>query len=81
MDATLKAIDKITGIKGKLVDFSIQAITVGKDAMGEANVRVAFGREIMSSKAASTDIVGAGAKAYLSCVNRLLSNGKYKRQK
>ncbi len=73
IDATLKAIDKLTGVHGKLTDFSLQAITVGKDAMGEASLRVAFGREMLSAKAASTDIVEASAKAYLSCVNRYLS--------
>jgi 2-isopropylmalate synthase len=73
IDATLKAIDKMTGVQGKLVDFSLQAVTVGKDAMGEASVRVAFGQATISAKAASTDVVEASAKAYLSCVNRFLS--------
>ncbi len=74
IDAALKTIDRITGIQGKLVDFSLQAITVGKDAMGEVSVRVAFETgDVLSAKAASTDIVEAGARAYLSCVNRLVS--------
>ena len=80
IDAALKTIDRMTGIEGKLLDFSLQAITVGKDAMGEVSVRVAFGTEVISAKAASTDIVEAGAKAYLSCVNRLLSVRKPKAQ-
>jgi len=75
VDAALRTIDRITGIQGKLLDFSLQAITVGKDAMGEVSMRVAFSPgEVVSAKAASTDIVEASAKAYLSCVNRLLSN-------
>lgn len=76
VDATLKTIDRITGIQGKLLDFSIQAISIGKDAMGEVSIRVSFKDTIISSKAASTDIVEAGAKAYLSCVNRYLSEKK-----
>jgi len=72
VDAALKTIDRITGIQGHLLDFALQAISVGKDAMGEVNVRVKFDSgEILSAKAASTDIVEAGARAYLSCVNRL----------
>ncbi|MEI7881084.1 MAG: 2-isopropylmalate synthase [bacterium] len=74
VDAALKTIDRITKVKGKLLDFSLQAISVGKDAMGEVTIRVAFGDEIVSAKAASTDIVEAGTKAYLSCVNHLLFN-------
>ncbi len=74
VDAALKTIDRITGIHGKLVDFSLQAITIGKDAMGEVSLRVAFDSgETLSAKSASTDIIEAGARAYLSCVNRLLS--------
>jgi 2-isopropylmalate synthase len=73
VDAALKTIDRIAHTEGRLLEFSLQAITVGKDAMGEASVRVAFGPTILSAKAASTDIVEASAKAYLSCVNRYLS--------
>ncbi len=75
IDAAIRTIDRITGIDGKLLDFSLQAITVGTDAMGEVSVRVQFGEgEILSGKGASTDIIEAGAKAYLSCINRLLQN-------
>jgi 2-isopropylmalate synthase len=70
VDAALKTIDRIAGVRGRLLDFSIQAVSVGKDAMGEVSMRVAFGKDIISAKAASTDIVEASAKAYLSCVNR-----------
>ena len=72
VDASLKTIDRITGIKGRLLDYAIQAVTVGKDAQGEVNIRVAFGKETMSGKAAGTDIVQASAAAYLNCVNRFL---------
>ncbi|MEI6564206.1 MAG: 2-isopropylmalate synthase [bacterium] len=80
VDAALKTIDRITKIKGKLLDFALQAITVGKDAMGEVTIRVAFGDEIVSAKAASTDIVEAGTKAYLTCVNHLLFNRQVRRK-
>lgn len=72
VDAALKTIDRITGTQGRLLEYSLQAITVGMDAMGEVTVRVAFGDDVVSAKAASTDIIEASAKAYLSCVNRLL---------
>ncbi len=74
VDAALKTIDRITGIHGTLVDFALQAITTGKDAMGEVSVRVQFDRgPVLSAKSACTDIVEAGARAYLSCVNRMAS--------
>ncbi len=73
VDAALKTIDRMTDLTGKLLDFSLQAVTVGKDAMGEVSLRVAFGDDAVAAKAASTDIVEASAKAYLSCVNQYLS--------
>ncbi len=77
VDATLKTIDRITGVQGKLLDFSLNAVTIGKDAMGEVTLQASFNQTTANSKAASTDIVEASAKAYLSCVNRILAdNGK-----
>jgi 2-isopropylmalate synthase len=80
VDAALKTIDRITRIRGKLLEFSLQAVTVGKDALGEVTVRVNFGTETLTGKAASTDIVEAGTKAYLACVNRLLFNRTARRK-
>jgi 2-isopropylmalate synthase len=73
VDAALKTIDRITGVSGRLLDFNLQAVTRGKDALGEVSLRVEFNGSVNSAKAASTDIVEASAKAYLSCVNRYLS--------
>lgn len=72
VDACYKAIDKITGIKGRLLDYSIQAVTGGKDALGEVHLRVkAKGKEI-PGRSARTDIVEASACAYLDAINKLL---------
>ncbi|OGV66051.1 MAG: 2-isopropylmalate synthase [Lentisphaerae bacterium RIFOXYC12_FULL_60_16] len=73
VDAALKTIDRMTGIHGHLLDFNLQAISADKDAQGEVSIRVQFGADIVSAKAASTDIVEASARAYLNCVNRLLT--------
>src|SRR5450759_1542925 len=72
VDAALKTIDRITGVQGKLLEYAIQAVTIGKDAQGEVSMRVAFGDDVLSGKAASTDIGQASATAYLNCVNRML---------
>ncbi|MFH0878218.1 MAG: 2-isopropylmalate synthase [Lentisphaerota bacterium] len=69
VDATLKTIDRITGIRGELLDYSLQAVTRGEDAVGEVSVRVGFGRDQVAAKGASTDIVEASAKAYLNALN------------
>jgi 2-isopropylmalate synthase len=71
IDACYKAIDKITGIKGRLLDYSIQSVTAGKDALGEVSVRIqAKGKESLG-KGRSTDIIEASAKAYLNAVSKI----------
>jgi 2-isopropylmalate synthase len=74
VDATLRTIERITGVNGKLMDYALHAITRGKDAVGEVSVNVAFGSEIVPGKGSSTDIVEASAKAYLNALNRYLMN-------
>lgn len=84
VDATLKTIDRITGVPGTLEDYSIQAVTRGEDAMGEVSVTVGWGSDYISAKAASTDIVEASAKAYLNALNTYLfarASGKAKARK
>lgn len=72
VDAALKTIDRITGVRGKLLDYSIQAITRGKDAQGEVSMRVEYKGRPVSGKSSRTDIVEASARAYLNCLNRYL---------
>jgi 2-isopropylmalate synthase len=77
VDATLKAIDRLTRTRGKLLDYSLRAVSQGKDALGEVSVKVDFGDgELVTGKGASTDVIEASARAYLNAVNRFLCNGK-----
>jgi 2-isopropylmalate synthase len=71
IDALLKTIDRITGLKGQLVDYSVASVTRGKDAIGEVSLRVQFDTgKIVTGKAAGTDIIEASARAYLNALNR-----------
>lgn len=72
VDAVYQAIDKITKIKVQLVDYSIQAITGGTDAQGEVTVRIKDNNKVFVGHGASTDIIIASAKAYLSAINRMI---------
>ena len=74
VDAALKAIDRLTKTRGKLMDYSLRSVSQGKDALGEVTVKVDFGDgELITGKGASTDIVEASARAYLNAVNRFVS--------
>jgi 2-isopropylmalate synthase len=72
VNAVYEAIDKITGLKGNLLDYTVRAITSGTDAVGEVFVHVEFDDVSYTGKAASTDIVDASARAYLNAVNKAL---------
>lgn len=76
VDAALKAIDRLTKTRGRLMDYSLRAVSQGKDALGEVTVKVDFGdRELVTGKGASTDVIEASARAYLNAVNRFLCSG------
>jgi len=72
IDAMLKTIDRITGVKGSLRDFNVANVTRGKDAIGEVSVRVEFAGRVVTGKGGSTDIIEASALAYLNALNRYL---------
>lgn len=73
VDATFKAIKKLTGSQATLKDFTIGAITGGTDAQGECTVRLQHdGREVLG-QGAHSDIIVASAKAYINALNKLAS--------
>ena len=77
-----EAIDRLTKTRGKLLDYSLRAVSQGKDALGEVTLKVDFGdKQLVTGKGASTDIIEASARAYLNAVNRFLlaGNGQKKR--
>ncbi len=80
VDAALKAIDRLTKTRGRLMDYSLRAVSQGKDALGEVTVKVDFGDgNLVTGKGASTDVIEASARAYLNAVNRFLGNGHGKK--
>jgi 2-isopropylmalate synthase len=79
VDATLKAIDRLTKTRGRLMDYSLRAVSQGKDALGEVTVKVDFGDgELVTGKGASTDVIEASARAYLNAVNRFFCSTNHK---
>jgi 2-isopropylmalate synthase len=74
VDACYKAVDAITKIRGELLDYSIQSVTRGKDALGEVTVKVNLKGKKVIAHGASTDILEASAKAYINAVNKALSS-------
>jgi 2-isopropylmalate synthase len=73
IDACYKAIDGLTQTKGELLDYSIQSVTHGKDAIGEVTIKVRIKGKSVISHGASTDILVASAKAYINAINKVLA--------
>jgi 2-isopropylmalate synthase len=72
VDAVLNAIDAITGLKGRLQDYQLRAVTGGKDALGEVSIKVDFDGTVVPGKGSSTDVIEASARAYVNALNRLV---------
>ena len=73
VDAAMKAIDRILKQQGHLVEYNVQAVTQGKDALGEVTIKTDFGDgRLVTGKGASTDVIEASARAYLNAVNRVI---------
>ncbi len=89
VDAVYQAINRIIGVSNTLTEFSINAVTEGLDAVAETTIRIQphNGRkrtkvnpqtnlpfaDTYSGHGASTDIVVASARAYLSALNKMLA--------
>ncbi len=77
VDAALKAIDRLTHTRGRLLEYSLRAVSAGKDALGEVTVKVNFGDgSLVPGKGASTDVIEASARAYLNAVNQYLCSAE-----
>jgi 2-isopropylmalate synthase len=72
VDAAFKAIERISGIPGRLQSYRINAVTAGKDAQGEVVLSVVFddSKEAIGGRGYSTDVVVASVNAYISALNR-----------
>jgi 2-isopropylmalate synthase len=89
VDAVYKAIQSLVHVPSSLLEYTVQSVTEGIDALGEVSVRVAPHDEAPPDKinpqyehsrarvfhghGAHTDIIVASAKAYLAAVNRILA--------
>jgi 2-isopropylmalate synthase len=85
--AAYTAIDQVVGVKATLLEFAVNAVTEGIDALGEVTVRIQYDNghdDVMHPQhdepsvrtfgghGADTDIIVACAKAYLAALNKLL---------
>jgi 2-isopropylmalate synthase len=70
VDAIFHAINTATRVDARLREFRVDAVTGGQDALGETSVVLEVAGIVGSGQGVSTDILEAGARAYI----RALSN-------
>ena len=75
LDASFKAINRMLQMDVKLESFSLNAVTDGEDAIGEAVVKVSGpdGRSYTGS-GLSTDIIESSIRAYVNGINKIMES-------
>ncbi|BBC25066.1 2-isopropylmalate synthase [Pseudanabaena sp. ABRG5-3] len=72
VDAVYKAINRIVNVPNNLIEYSVQSVTAGIDALGEVTIRLKHPDVgTLSGHSANTDVIVASARAYLSALNKL----------
>jgi len=71
VEAAFKALERAVGFSMELKNFEVRSVTIGEDAQGEVTVTVEYNGHSYRGHGISTDIVEAGALAYLEVINRV----------
>lgn len=71
VDAAFKAIERAIGMEVHLEGLSVNSISEGIDAQGEAQVRVRYAGQSFHGRGTSTDIVAASVSAFMDVINRI----------
>ncbi len=74
VDAVYKAMNRVVNVPNQLIEFSVQSVTAGIDAIGEVTIRLRHSDRVYSGHAANTDIIVASAQAYVNALNRLYAS-------
>ena len=73
VDAIYRAINRIVQVPNELIEFTVQSVTEGIDAMADVTIRIKAGDMVYTGRAAHTDIFVASAKAYLQALNKQIA--------
>lgn len=81
VDATTRAIDRVTGYRIKVTDFHIDSVTQGREAQGKVTMIASAPEGVFTGVGTSTDIVEASALAYMDIVNKIARMKKVRKNK
>ena len=73
LDASFKAINRMLGMDVRLESFSLNAVTDGEDAIGEAVVKLESPNgDTFTGTGLSTDIIESSIRAYVNGINKMM---------
>jgi len=72
VEAACAAIKQITGVEGRLTDYSVTSVTGGVDALADVALRFEVDGSATHGRGLSTDVVEASARAFVNAVNRIV---------
>lgn len=72
IDALYSAILEVIGLEIKLLEYNINSVSRGKEALGKVKIRMEYKGEEYISKATDTDVMKASALAYINAVNSII---------
>src|SRR5579875_815211 len=81
VDAVYRAINRIVNEPNELIEFSVQAVTQGIDALADVTIRIRRDNDIYTGRGADSDIVVASAKAYMHALNKLVDRASHASRK
>lgn len=70
VDACFNAIERALKIKPIVESYNVRSVTSGRQALGEAIVRIRDGENSFTGRGLSTDVIEASAKAFLQAINQ-----------
>ena len=75
IDAIFKTIDRISGYEGKLLDYKVNSVSKGKDALASVTTKVTFNdnEPAIIGHGLNIDTMLASARAYIGALNSYLS--------
>ncbi|WP_026671526.1 2-isopropylmalate synthase [Alkalihalobacterium bogoriense] len=84
VEAIYNTLERIIDAPVKLLNYRIQSINGGRDALAEVYVNIRFENTESSGRGTAHDVLEASAKAYVNAVNRILNRlqkeNKYKQE-
>lgn len=72
VDAVFRAVDRLVGERVSLEDYTLKSVSRGREALGDATVKVRYGDAgLVVGRGISTDVIEASARAYANALAKV----------